>query len=300
MDDRVSQSKGVDERKVIKDNPLVSIVTPVFNGIKYLETCIQNVLNQSYPYIEQIFVDGGSTDGSLDILSSYRDKYPDRIRFISEPDRGVGEAVNKGLKMAKGEIFGWLDTDDLYEPDAILTVVEFFKLNPDAYFVFGASNLINEAGEVIIRKRLIKDFNLEEAINDKHYICICSAFYKREVVERIGFFNTLGNDVDFWIRVGKKFQMHLIEKTLSNWRLHGDSITTSREASKRRIVRQRVREDYLLCRKYGGSIFAPRRRRYFMFVILDGFGLYYFVNFGILAKLRRYPFINKVLRILGL
>ncbi len=280
------------------DNPQVSIITPVLNGIKYLETCIQSVLNQSYPYIEHIFVDGGSSDGTLDMLSNYKAKYPDRIRFVSEPDRGVGEAVNRGLKMAKGEIFAWLDSDDVYEPDAIMTVVEFFRSNPDAYFVFGEGNIINEKGEVI-RERPTKDFNLKEVINDKCYILLTSAFYRREVIERVGLFNTLGNDVDFWIRVAKQFQMHRIEQTLSNWRLHGDSISISGEANKRRMVRQRFREDYALCRQYGGSIFAPRCRRYFMFVILDRLGLYYFANFVVLAKLRRYPFINKVLRILG-
>ena len=298
MADRVSQRKGVDERKVMIDNPLVSIITPVLDGIKYLETCIQSVLKQSYPYIEQIFIDGGSTDGTLDMLSNYKAKYPDRIRFVSEPDRGVGEALNRGLKMAKGGIFGWLDSDDTYEADVIYTVVEFFGANPDAYFVFGEGNIINEKGEVI-RKFQTKDFDLKEVINDRCYISLTSAFYRREVIERVGAFNTLGNDVDFWIRVGKAFQMHRIEKTLSNWRRHEDSISTSGEANKRKMVRQRFREDYLLCRQYGGSILAPRCRRYFVFVILDRLGLYYFTNFVVLAKLRRYSFINRVLRILG-
>ncbi|MBA7696676.1 hypothetical protein ES703_105327 [subsurface metagenome] len=297
-DERTSQSDGVEERKAITNNPLVSIITPVLNGIKYLETCIQSVLNQGYPYIEHIFVDGGSSDGTLDMLSNYKTKYPDRIRFVSEPDRGVGEALNRGLKMAKGEIFGWLDSDDVYEADAIMTVVEFFKSNPDAYFVFGEGNIINEAGEVI-RKFQTKEFDLAEVINDRCYILLTSAFYRREVIERVGLFNTLGNDVDFWIRVAKQFQMHRIEKILSNWRLHEDSISISGETNKRRMVRQRFREDYLLCRQYGGSIFAPRCRRYFMFVILDSLGLYYFVNFVILAKLRRYAFIDRVLRMLG-
>lgn len=231
MDDRVSQRKGVEERRTITNNPLVSIITPALNGIKYLEQCIQSVLNQGYPYIEHIFVDGGSSDGTLDMLSSYQTKYPDRIRFVSEPDRGVGEALNRGLKMAKGGIFGWLDSDDVYEPDAIMTVVEFFKSNPGAYFVFGEGNIINEKGG-IIRKHLTKDFDLKEVINDKCYILLTSAFYRRGVIERVGLFNTLGNDVDFWIRVGKVFQMHRIEKILSNWRLHKDSISISGETNK--------------------------------------------------------------------
>ncbi len=297
-DERTSQSDGADERKAITDNPIVSIITPVLNGIKYLEQCIQSVLSQGYPYIEHIFVDGGSTDGTLDMLSSYQTKYPDRIRFVSEPDRGVGEALNRGLKMAKGGILAWLDSDDVYEPDAIMTVVEFFRSNPDAYLVFGGCNIINEAGEVT-GKRLTKDYDQEEAIKDRHYIFLPSVFYKQEVIERVGLFNTIGNDLDFYIRVGEVFQLRRIEKTLASYRVHNTRITTSREANKRGMVRQRFREDYLLCRQYGGSIFAPRVRRYFMFVILDRLGLYYFVNFVVLAKLRRYTFINRVLRMLG-
>jgi len=280
------------------DNPLFSIVTPVLNGIRYLETCIQSVLNQSYPHIEHIFVDGGSTDGTLGMLSNYKTKYPDRIRFISESDRGVGEAVNKGFRMAKGQIFGWIDGDDIYEPDAIMAVVDFFRSNPDAYFVFGESTVINEAGEVI-GKHPIKDFNLKEAIDHRHYIVFCAAFYKREVIEKVGLLNTLGNDLDFWIRVGKVFQMHRIKKTLSNWRLHKDSISVSKGADERRIVRRRFLEDYLLCRQHGGSIFAPRCRRYFIFIILDSLELYYFVNFAILGRLRRHAFVNKALRMIG-
>ena len=165
MENRASQYESIDENKGAPDNPLVSIVTPVLNGVKYLEICIQSVLNQSYPYIEHIFVDGGSTDGTVDMLSSYQAKYPDRIRFISELDKGHGEAWNKGLRMAEGGILGWLGSDDTYELDAIRTVVEFFRANPEAYFVYGDCYFINEKGE-IIRKRETRDFNLEEAIND--------------------------------------------------------------------------------------------------------------------------------------
>lgn len=298
MENKAPQLGSNREKEDTTDNPLVSIITPVLNGIKYLETCIQSVLSQSYPYIEQIFVDGGSTDGTLDTLSSYKAKYPDRIRFVSELDRGVGEAVNRGLKMARGEIFGWLDSDDVYQADAITIVVEFFRSNPDAYFVFGDYNIINEAGEVI-KKFPTKEFDLEEAINDRCSIDICTIFYKREVVDTVGFFNTMGNDLDFYIRVGKVFRIHRIEKTLSNSRLHGDSISTSREANKMRTVKQKFREDYLLCRQYGGSIFSPRCRRYYISLILDRLGLYYFVNFVVIAKLRRYPFMDRVLKILG-
>ena len=100
MENKASQLRSIHEKGDTTYNPLVSIITPVLNGIKYLETCIQSVLSQSYPYIEHIFIDGGSSDGSLDILTNYKAKYPDRIRFISEPDKGACDAWNKGLEMA--------------------------------------------------------------------------------------------------------------------------------------------------------------------------------------------------------
>jgi len=141
--------------------------------------------------------------------------------------------------------------------------------------------MINERGEVI-KKLPTKDFDLDEAINDRAYIPFCSAFYRREVIERVGSFNTLGNDLDFWIRVGKVFQIHRIEKLLSNWRLHKDSISGSKEADETKIRKMRLREDYILGRQYGASIFSPRSRKYFRFVILDALHLY--------------PIINKVLK----
>ena len=146
-ENKVSQPVSIDEKEDATNNPLISIITPVLNGIKYSEICIQSVLNRNYPYIEHIFVDGTSTDGTLDILSSYKTKYPDRIRFVSEQDKSAGDAWNKGLVIARGKILGWLGSDNTYEPTAIMTVVEFFKTNPDAYFVFDDCNYINKKGD---------------------------------------------------------------------------------------------------------------------------------------------------------
>lgn len=260
----MSQFMSIDEKKGTLDNPLVSIISTVLNGIKYLEASLQSVLNQSYPLIEYIFVDGGSSDGTVEMIASYRAMYPDRIRFFSEPGKGQVKQWNTGLKMAKGEILGWLGQDDMYEPDAIMAVVQFFKSNPDAYFVFGDCNRINEKGK-IIGKFPIKDFNLEETINDYCYIPTPSAFYRREVIKKVGLMDTSINasDFDYWIRVGKVFQIHRIEKTLANFRIHRKSISGSRGA-----MYMLIREGFIISRRYGAGIFSPRGRRYIMFVIL--------------------------------
>lgn len=298
MENKASPLVSSDEKKTLSDNPLVSIISPVLNGIKYLEVCIQSVLNQTYPHIEHIFVDGGSTDGTLEMLSSYQTRYPERIRFTSEPDSGIGEATNKGLKMAKGELFGWLSTDDMYEEDAIATVVGFFKSHPKAYFVFGGCRHVNEKGE-FISIAPSKDFNLKEAINNRHYISLTAAFYRRDVIQRIGMFNELASELDFYVRVAKVFAMHRIEKTLSSQRVHKGAVTAGKRADKNNILRETWRENYLLRRREGASIFAPSCRKYFVFLILDKLGLYYFVNTRIRIRLRRYHFVDKVLRMLG-
>ena len=260
MDNKLSQYESIDEKKGTTDNPLVSIVTPVLNSIKYLEECIQSVLNQSYPYIEHIFIDGGSTDGTLDMLISYKTRYPDRIRFISEPDENPEEAWNKGLIMAKGQILGWLGADDTYMPDTIQTVVEFFKANPDAYFVFGTCNYIDERSKVI-KTFVTKEFNLKEAINNACYIPCPSAFYRHEVIEKVGLKDTRspGGEREYWIRVGMVFQIHRINKTLSNFRIHQNkAFDTDKDFF------TFARNTFIVGRRFGASIFSPCGRRYLL------------------------------------
>ncbi len=298
MDESPSQDREISQTKGGSPYPLVSVITPVLNGIKYLETCIQSVLGQSYPHIEHILVDGGSTDTTLKMLSHYAASHPDRIKFISEPDRGTGEAVNKGIGMARGEIFGWLDSDGTYEQDAIKAVVEFFRSNPDAHFLFGEANYVNEAGE-IIGKYPVKDFDMKEAIYDRCYMHLQSTFYRPEVIERVGLFNTMGNCYEFWVRVGKVFPMHRIDKVLANNRVDIDGIFYSPKLEKRKILRARLREDYLLCRQHGGSILAPRCRRYFVFMITDRLGIFSLISLPLQKLRRRHPFVDKMLRIFG-
>ncbi len=238
----------------IINSPLVSVVTPVLNGIKYLEPCLQSVLNQNYPHIEHIFVDGGSTDGTLEMLKSYQDKYPDRVRYITGQDKNAADAWNKGWQIARGDILGWLGADDTYEPNAITTVVEFCQLHPEAYFVYGDCNVIDEIkGRVTIFKA--KGGNLEQLLNGPNYVATTSSFYKREVIEQIGLmqteFNGYSCDLDYWMRVAKVFQMYHIEGILSNFRLHVDSTTGSKDA-----FQKYARINYINSRRHGGSIIS--------------------------------------------
>lgn len=125
---------------------LVSIITPSFNQAAYLETCIRSVLSQDYPHLEYIIVDGGSTDGSVDIIK----KYASRLAWwVSEKDRGQAEAINKGLARARGEIVAWLNSDDYYLPGALGAAVQALEAHSQVVMVYGNMLAVDENGRTI-------------------------------------------------------------------------------------------------------------------------------------------------------
>ena len=286
-----------DKEELVCNYPMVSVITPVLNGVKYLESCIDSVLNQSYYNVEHIFVDGGSDDGTLNIIKNYMSKFPYRIRLLSEPDKGVGDALNKGIKMANGEIIGWLDSDSHFERNTINIVANYFKNNPGAYVVFGECCLVNENNE-IMGKYPIKDFDLKEAITNRCCIPFQSTFYKKKLFERVGLFNDLGNCQEFWIRTGKCFTFYRIQSVLSNNRLDEEGIFFSKDVDKRKVLKNRLREDCNMCIQHGGSFLAPRVRRYYIFMLFDKLGLYSIIASVILKNRYRYCLIDKILRAL--
>ena len=116
-----------------REPPLVSIVTPSYNMARHLPATIESVLSQDYPRIEYIVVDGGSTDGSLEILERHRD----RLRWFTGKDKGPSDAAHRGFLEARGEIFAWLNADDIYLPGAVRTAVEYLAAHPDIDVVYG-------------------------------------------------------------------------------------------------------------------------------------------------------------------
>jgi glycosyltransferase involved in cell wall biosynthesis len=195
----------------------VSIITPTKNCVKYIEACIQSVLNQ--PNHDHIFVDGGSTDGTLKILYEYRDNYPSKIRVIEGKDSSAGDAWVKGMKQSSGGILGWLGGDDTLMPLALSHVQKFFHDNTEAMFVFGGVNYIDAAGE-IIKTPVIKEFNYKDAVSNYVSIPCTSAFYRREVIKTVDpqIIAEQDSEVEYWIRVAKVYRMHRSDAVLSNFR----------------------------------------------------------------------------------
>ena len=139
--------KGLFNKKTTKEKPLVSIVTPVYNGEKYLEDTIQSIINQTYDNIEYIIIDGGSTDKTLDIIKKYEDKI---AYWMSEQDRGMYDGINKGFKMATGEIFAWLNADDKYYHSAVEIVVRIFnKYSKNIKWVTGIPSIYDKDGLIV-------------------------------------------------------------------------------------------------------------------------------------------------------
>jgi len=205
------------------DLPLVSVITPSLNQGQFIQETIESVLVQNYPNIEYIVIDGGSTDGTLQILESYRSLEP-RFKFISEPDRGQAHAINKGLKMAKGEIIGWLNSDDTYLPGSIIKAVEALESNVDWAMVYGKAYATNEENKILYAHP-VEEFS-HTKLFERCIICQPAAFIRKKALEEINgideeFFFCM--DYDLWMRLAKKHKIGHMKTYLANARYHDSS-----------------------------------------------------------------------------
>lgn len=208
----------------MRSNPLVSIVTPSFNQARYLEETIVSVLHQNYPRIEYLVVDGGSQDGSVDILKKYQDGIS---WWVSEPDQGQTDAINKGFARAKGEIYAWINSDDTYEPYTISEAVDFLLSNSDIGMVYGDANFINSKGE-IIGKFKAKQTNYKRLRRGGVYIPQQAAFWRGALWKQVGPLDPglyFAMDYDLWLRLARITRIKYMPKLWANFRLHEDAKT---------------------------------------------------------------------------
>lgn len=198
-----------------KDYPLVSVVTPSFNSMQFVKETIESVKNQDYPNIEHVIVDGNSSDGTKELLKQYG-----HLKWISEPDKGQSEAINKGFKMAKGEIIGWLNSDDTYEPGAVSFAVDCLVSNPGADIICTDVRIIDEKGDML-RIAKAEPFSIERLL-ESNVVKQPTVFMRKKVIEAIGGLREdlhYVMDQEFWFRAGLKFKFDYIPgRILANFR----------------------------------------------------------------------------------
>ncbi|MBX2992930.1 MAG: glycosyltransferase [Bacteroidetes bacterium] len=209
-------------------SPLVSIVTPTFNSSQFIARTLKCIADQSYLHIEHIIIDGGSTDGTLDILG-----HQTRAKWISGPDNGMYDAINKGMKMATGEIVAYLNSDDLYFEDTVGRVVEFFDQNPDADLVYSDLLYIDENGESLFVRKYPPFAWRMFAVLDGSTIPQQTAFWRRRVLESAGYFDStfkMAGDFEFFVRAGKNHNVRKLPgKPLAAFRFHEEMQTLNRK-----------------------------------------------------------------------
>lgn len=205
--------------------PLVSIITPSLNQGRFIRKTIESVLSQDYPRLEYLVMDGGSTDETLDILRSYGD----RITWRSGPDGGQAAAVNSGVRLAKGEILGWLNSDDSYQPGAVKAAVDHLTAHPETAVVYGDAYYIDEH-DAVIGTYPTEDFDLNR-LAEACLICQPTAFIRRSAIEAVGLLNSTLHycmDYDLWIRLGRRFRIERINCSLANSRRYLDTKSFAR------------------------------------------------------------------------
>ena len=202
-------------------NPKVSIITPVLNGKGHIEHTIRSVLSQGYPNLEYIIIDGGSTDGTLDIIK----KYEKHIAYWeSKPDKGISDAFNKGIKKATGEIVGIINADDWYEAITLKTIANYCCTNPEFDIFYGQSQFSSGTLKKPTPNSPLAHIYLLHTMSLNHP----SVFVKRELYQKIGVFELkykLAMDYDFLLRsllAGAKFKF--INIHLANFRAGGVSM----------------------------------------------------------------------------
>ena len=200
--------------------PSISLVTPSLNQASFVRATLESALAQGYPELDLFVQDGGSTDGTLAILAEYTSQIP----FVSEPDHGQAEAINKGLKRARGEVLGYLNSDDILLPGALAAVGEAFAADPDLRLVYGRAIYIDEQGRTL-GPYLTYPYD-PVRLADLCYIAQPAAFWSRKVVEEVGEFDeSLSHtmDYDYWLRIAARYrpsQVLYLDRALAAARLH--------------------------------------------------------------------------------
>ena len=198
----------------------LSIITPVYNGERFIEPCIKNVIAQNCPHIEHIIVDGNSKDRTVEIIKQYAKRYQ-HIVWISEKDKGQSDAMNKGIAVARGEIISFLNDDDFYEPNVFNRVIEIFKTLPESSLLVGNCNIRSEDGTIEAvnksSKMKLSDLLLGILVNPVP-LNPTAYFYHKSLHKKVGLYKIMyyAMDVDFLMRAVQVAKIKYVNETWGN------------------------------------------------------------------------------------
>ena len=234
----------------------ISIITPCLNAGRFIERTLCSVLNQDGDFdLEYIVVDGGSTDRTIEIVR----RYENRLHWISEKDRGWASALNKGLKLARGEIVACLNSDDLYRPDSLRKVSDFF-VRSHSQWLFGKCDIIDEndrpiRGWVTTYKNFYLRRYSYNRLLAENFISEPATFWRKSLIDEIGFFDedeteNIAPDYDYWLRIGRKHDPQYLDEYLASFRSRKDSLSGSR-------YKQLFSHEFRVARRYSEGLTWP-------------------------------------------
>ena len=207
----------------------ISLVTPSFNQVAFIERTIESIVSQQGDFVlDYRIIDGGSSDGTLDVLRRCQDP---RVSWVSEPDKGQVDAINKGLRAATGDIVGWVNSDDVLLPGALARVARAFQQHPEANWVHGRCEII-DANDRAVRRwvSLYKHFRARrhsfENLLTENYVSQMTAFWRRSVHDDVGYLDPslkLAFDYDFWLRLARRGSPLYLQERIACFRWYPSS-----------------------------------------------------------------------------
>lgn len=233
--------------------PKISIIIPSYNKAKFVKETLNSIIDQKYPDLEVIIQDGGSTDGTLEIIKRFAKRYSKIISWESKKDKGQTDAINKGLKKANGEVIAYLNADDIYKKGTLNKVGKYFAKYPNTLWVAGKGETVDEKGRKTLEwvtdyKNYLLKLNNYDLLLMVNYPMQPSVFLSRKACRKYGPFTGRNNimEYDFWLKLGKKEMPKIINSYLSSFRLHKESISM-------RDFKKTLLEDERIARRYTGN-----------------------------------------------
>lgn len=231
--------------------PKISIVIPSYNKAGFIEETLKSIVSQNYPKFELIIKDGGSTDGTVNIIKKYAKKYPDIIFWESKKDKGQVDAINNGLNKATGEVVAYINADDIYEKGTLRAVGDYFAKNPKTLWLAGKGRVIDSEGKeisgwVTTYKNFLLTLNSYYLLLITNYLIQPSVFLSRKAIKKFGPFKGTKNFVleyDLWLKLGRVEMPAILPLSLASFRLFKENISSTQ-------YRDVLEKDYLMVKKY--------------------------------------------------